>query len=311
MLRVALVVMTLACVAASARPADSATPVANSAAPATNAPVVQPDKIPVEVIPDVVYGKGGDEDLKLDMVRPKDAGTKPRPAIVFMHGGGWTSGDKKSGLWYLTGMAQRGYVGVTINYRLLAPKYKFPAQIEDCKCAVRFLRAKAKEYNIDPNHIAAWGGSAGGHLAALLGTTGEVKEFEGTGGWAEYSSKVQAVIDYCGVTDLYSWRGQNKVGGTVKRLVGGDSEEFKNAMDKASPITYISKTTAPFLVVHGDQDEDVSIKQSQAFVEALKAAGVPVQFMTIKNGKHGGGKEWDATYNQEKTVGEFLGKYLR
>jgi len=267
----------------------------------------------IEVIKDVVYGKGGDEELKLDIVKPKDKQPRPMPAIVFMHGGGWSSGwgDKKNGVFYLTDLAKRGYFGVTINYRT-TPKNKFPAQIEDCKCAVRFLRAHAKEYNIDPDHIAAWGGSAGGHLASLLGTAGEVKEFEGKGGWEGYSSKVQAAISYSGVTDFCKWKIQNNPNNTIKKLIGGDTEEFKDAMNKASPITYISKNTPPFLIVHGDKDPDVSIKQSLGFSEALKAAGVEVEVYTIKDGEHGQGGEWDAFYaGQGKTIGDFLDKHFK
>jgi len=263
----------------------------------------------VEVINDVVYGKGGDEILKLDIVRPKEKMSKPMPVIVFMHGGGWGKdwGDKKHGIGYLTKFAKRGYFGATINYRLI-PKDKFPAQIEDCKCAVRFLRAHAKEYNIDPDHIASWGGSAGGHLASMLGTAGNVKEFEGTGGWEGYSSKVQAVIDCCGPVDLFKWRNQNEPGGMLIGLVGGASIKFKDAMIKASPITYVSKDAPPFLIVHGDKDDQVSIKQSQAFSEALKAAGVDVNFITIKDATHS--KGWE-NFNEDKIVGDFLEKYLK
>ncbi len=262
----------------------------------------------VEVITNVVYGKGGNEELKLDIVRPKENSGTPMPAVVFMHGGGWAIGDKSKGIWYLRDLAKRGYFGVTIDYRLTGKGHKFPAQIEDCKCAVRFLRAHAKEYNIDPDHIFAWGGSAGGHLAALLGTTDGLKEFEGTGGWENYSSKVQAVMVFCGVMDLYSLSKQNKADGILKKLIGGYTDEFKDAMNRASPISYITKNSAPFLLVHGDADEEVSFKQSQAFAEALKAAGVDVEFITIKDGKHGG-KGWDATFNQAKVAGEFLDKY--
>ncbi len=261
----------------------------------------------VEVIKDVVYGKGSNEDLKLDIVRPKDRTGKPAPAIVFMHGGGWEGGDKKNGIPYLTRMAKKGYFGVTIYYRL-APGARFPAQIEDCKCAVRFLRAKAKEYNIDPEHIASWGGSAGGHLAALLGTAGEVKEFEGTGGWGEYSSKVQAVIDYCGPADIYKLKNQNNVGNMLNNLFGGSSPKYKDAMDNASPVKHVSKDAPPFLIVHGEKDPVVTIKQSQAFAGALSSAGVEVVYVPVKNGVHG---DFGDDYNEEKTVGEFLDKYLK
>lgn len=263
----------------------------------------------VEVIKDVVYGKGGGEDLLLDLVKPKDNGGAPRPGIVFLHGGGWKGGDKNAGIWILETLARRGYVGVTINYRLTG-KAKWPAQIEDCKCAVRFLRAKAAEYNIDPDHIGTWGGSAGGHLAAMLGLTSGMKEFEGKGGWEGQSSSVQAVLAESGVFDLYAWKKKDPKGvwGMIRDLVGGDTEEFKDAMNKASPITYVSKTAPPFLVVSGDKDAIHFL--SVDFSTALKAAGGTVEFVTVKDGEHGG-VGWDVTFNRTKAGGDFFDTHLR
>lgn len=265
-----------------------------------------------EFVQDVVYGKGGDESLKLDIYRPKDKSSKPMPAVVFMHPGGWTQGDKsesggKTGVKnvFLNSLASKGYFCVSINYRL-APKNIFPAQIEDSKCAVRFLRAKAKEYNIDPERIAARGGSAGGHLAALVGTAGDVKEFEGTGGWEGFSSKVQAVIDLCGPVDLYKWKNQSSIGNMLIDLFGGASPKYKDAIEKASPIKHINKDTPLFLLIHGDKDNIVSIKQSQAFAEALTKAGVEVNFITVKGGPHGA-----RANNQETIEEEFLNKWLK
>lgn len=263
----------------------------------------------VELIKDVIFGKGGDKDLKLDIYRPKEKAGKPMPALIYMHPGGWENGDKGGDAGkvfrnrYLDDMAARGYFGVTINYRL-STESRFPAQIEDCKCAVRFLRAKAKEYNIDTDHIGAIGGSAGGHLSALLGTTGNVKEFEGKGGWEGYSSKVQAVYDGCGPVDLYKWKNQNPTGAMLSNLFGGLSGKYKEAMDSASPIKHISKDTPPFLIVHGDKDEVVSVKQSQAFADALKAAGVEVNLIIVKGGPHGAGVDM-------KIIEDFFDKYLK
>lgn len=200
----------------------------------------------VELIRDVEYGKGGDVSLTLDIVRPKPIKDKPMPAIIFVHGGGWQKGSKESGIHKIIPLAQNGYFCVTINYRL-TDKASFPAQIEDCKCAVRWARAHAKEYNIDPNHIGAWGSSAGGHLVALLGTSGGVKELEGSGGWEKFSSRVQAVADYFGPTDFLYWAETAKkkgfnleelekklANGAISKLLGGPYH--KKPMSQRKPV---------------------------------------------------------------------------
>jgi acetyl esterase/lipase len=156
----------------------------------------------VEVLSDVEYGKGGDVSLKMRVLRPKTLPKQPMPVLVWIHGGGWEDGTpKESGDRHLMRFAQRGYLCATIDYRL-SGKAIFPAQIEDCKCAIRFLRSQAKAYHLDPDRIGVWGESAGGHLAALLGTSGGVTELEGSGGHAEFSSRVQAVCDWYGPSDL-------------------------------------------------------------------------------------------------------------
>src|SRR5438874_659578 len=145
-----------------------------------------PQAIPasIEVQRDLDYGKGGDVELKLDIYRPKQLPEKPLPVIVYIHGGGWRSGSKDHSADKLVPLVERGYCGVSINYRLTPSGVQFPEPLYDCKCAIRFLRAKAKELHLDPDHIGVWGHSAGGHLAALLGTTAHVKDFEGAGDWA-------------------------------------------------------------------------------------------------------------------------------
>jgi acetyl esterase/lipase len=139
----------------------------------------------------------------MHIVRPKPTSpaVKPMPVIVWIHGGAWIGGSKDSGIPLLLPFAKRGYFCASISYRF-SKEAKFPAQIEDCKCAIRFLRAKAKEFNIDTERIGVWGESAGGHLAAMLGTAGDVKEFEGSGGWEGFSSRVSAVCDWFGPSDL-------------------------------------------------------------------------------------------------------------
>ncbi len=252
----------------------------------------------VEVIHDIEYGKGGDISLKLDIVRPTVRLKNPMPVVIFVHGGGFRSGNKGAGIRRLIPLAQRGFFCVTIDYRLSGEAI-FPAQIEDCKCAVRWVRAHAKEYNADPGHIGAWGGSAGGTLVALLGVTGGVREFEGKGGWAKESSRVQAVCDWFGRMDIYKTAMEEKARGATKEtwvtgdiaerlsaLVGGVIWENPEACKRASPITYVKKGAPPFLIMHGDKDDTVPLDQSVAFHEALNRAGVDSTLQIIKDIGH-------------------------
>jgi len=173
----------------------------------------------------------------------------------------------------------------------------FPAQLEDVKCAIRFLRAKAKEFHIDTARIAVWGDSSGGHIAALLGTTGNVKEFEGTGGWQDFSSRVNAVILVSAPTDLQrAFEEARRLGiseeilaqprADVEQFIGGRLEESKEKLDRANPIAYVTKDDPPFLLIHGDQDQVVSASNSIWLYEALKAANVPAELQILKGAGH-------------------------
>ena len=248
----------------------------------------------VEMIRDVEYGKGGTDSLKLDIIRPKKPASTPMPAVVFVHGGGWSKGSKDNPRALATSiqLAKKGFFNASIDYRLtdIAP---FPAQIEDCKCAIRWLRAHAKEYNIDPSRIGVWGGSAGGHLVALLGTSGGAKDLEGTGGWAKESSRVQAVVDLFGPSDilklseLAALKGGGRAGGPLTLLMGGPVDEHKDLARKASPTTYIDKRDPPFLILHGDRDNLVPVSQSELLYAELKKAGVDATLHIIKGAGHG------------------------
>ncbi len=264
------------------------------------------------LVKDVVYGKGGDIELKMDYLTPKVKSQKPLPAIVYIHYGGW-KGDENSrsvGIAPLALLVNRGYFCATISYRY-APKYTYPAQIEDCKCAVRFLRAKAKEFNIDPDNIGAMGSSAGGHLSALLGATGDVKELEGTGGFEGFSSKVQAVAAFCGVFDAAALFLEHKsIRGTLIDFIGCDLESGKEKYQKASPVYYLTKNAPPFLVAHGDKDRVVPIRQSELLVGKLKELGIPYVYYPLKKGEHGSGGEWKIFWDGRIT-GEFFDKYLK
>jgi len=272
----------------------------------------------VEVMRDIEYGKGGDTPLMLDIVRPKTQPRDPMPVVVFIHGGGWQKGDKQSALGRLIPLVQKGYFGATINYRLtdIAP---FPAQIEDCKCAIRWVRAHAKEYNLDADHIGVWGGSAGGHLVALLGTSGGAKSLEGKGGWQDQSSKVQAVADYFGPTDFAYWLEEAKkkgitmeqleaqhAGGAITKLLGGKFSEKMDVAKQASPVTYIDKNDTPIFIGHGEKDQLVPLSQSQVFYDALTKAGVQATLHVVKGAGHG-----FRDPETDKMVADFFDKHLR
>jgi acetyl esterase/lipase len=198
---------------------------------------------------------------------------------MYVHGGGWSSGDKAQGAGALEipALQSAGFLVVSVNYRL-APEYVFPAMIEDVKCAVRFLRAHASQYNLDPDRIGVWGGSAGGHLVALLGTTDSSAGFD-FGEYLDQSSRVQAVVDMFGPTDLTV---QFEGGIEKASRVFGD---FDAAL--ASPVTYVSADDPPFLMLHGEADKLVPIEQSQILLSALQAAGVPAELVAVANAGHG------------------------
>ena len=248
-------------------------------------------KIPegVTVYRDIAYVTDGHERQKLDLYVPNTG--ENLPLIIWIHGGAWRGGDKKHHvrMEYL----KAGYAGASLNYRL-SQHAIFPAQIEDVKAAVRWLRANAETYRLDPNRFAAWGSSAGGHLVAMLGTAGDVDKFE-VGENLEVSSRVQAVVDYFGPTDFLQMDAQSLPDGLVhdapdspeSQLVGGPIQEHKDRVAKANPITYVSEDDSPFLIIHGDRDKLVPYQQSVLLKDALEKAGVPVTFYKVEGGGHG------------------------
>ncbi|HUT92740.1 MAG TPA: alpha/beta hydrolase [Thermoguttaceae bacterium] len=256
---------------------------------AAKTPVI-PENVVLES--NVQYGNAGGRALVLDVVRPREAGEKPRPAIVFVHGGGWSGGNKESAVGSLIPFASTGnYFCATVEYRLSGEAI-WPAQIQDCKAAVRWLKANAKKYNIDPKRIGVWGGSAGGHLVSMLGLTGGVRELEGDGGWPDQSSRVACVVDFCGPSDFPSIAkvkadaGRNAYG-PVSKLLGGPVEENEELAKAASPLSYVSKDAPPFLIVHGTADNTVPLAQAESLYEALKISGADATFVKIEGGGHG------------------------
>ncbi len=240
---------------------------------------------------DLAYVDGGHERQKLDLYLPEKS-DGPLPVILWIHGGGWMAGSKEQCLPLRAGYVERGYAVASIGYRLSGHAL-FPAQIEDCKAAIRWLRGHAKEYGLDPERFGVWGGSAGGHLAALVGTSGGVEEFE-VGANAGISSRVQAVCDFYGPTDLTvfvttpGFESHAGADSPETRLLGGVVAENKDKAKRVDPITYVTKDDPPFLLVHGDKDTTVPLNQSQLLFDELKKTGVSVRFHTIQGAGHGG-----------------------
>lgn len=265
--------------------------------PTNVAPVAQQAQPPstwisegVEVIHDVVIGTGGGRPLHVNIARPQHPLAATMPAVLWIHGGGWEGGSHQgNGAAFL---AQHGYFTATLEYRL-SGEATWPAQLEDCKLGVRWLRANAAKYHVDPDHIGCAGHSAGGHLAACLGTMGDRPELEGQGGFAGVSSRVQAVVDYSGPTDFTHGSG-GLIGATADheapiliKLFGGTFKEKPEVWRQGSPLAYADANSAPFLIVHGDQDHLVPMAMAENLTAVLKQAGVPVDFIRVKNGDHG------------------------
>ena len=244
----------------------------------------------VEFDLDLVYARTGERELTLDLYWRVHAAA-PTPVIIWVHGGAWRAGDKSQPDAALT-LLSAGYAVASVDYQL-SQEALFPAQIENCKAAVRWLRANAERYNLDRQHFGAWGPSAGGHLVALLGTAHGVREWDRLGDNQEWSSEVQAVCDWFGPTDFLR---MNDAPGAMdhdapdspeSQLVGGPIQENKDLVARANPITYITPDDPPFLIVHGDRDDLVPVNQSELLHAALQQAGVLSTLMVIEGAGHG------------------------
>jgi acetyl esterase/lipase len=263
----------------------------------------------VEIERDLTYAKlKNDRSLKLDLYVPKDAPEK-LPLIVWIHGGGWSKGSKTRAI--AAPLSTKGYVVASVEYRLSGEAH-FPAQIEDCKAAIRWLRANAKTYHIDPEKVGAWGASAGGHLVALIGTTGDKSAWD-VGDHLDQSSRVQAVCDFFGPADFTKIPAQSaKADGPVSQLLGGSVSEKSDAAREASPISHISRDDPPFLICHGTEDRLVPLKQSVSFYEALTQGGVQATLVKVERGGHGFRGDTDPSpADVEKQVRAFFDEQLK
>lgn len=260
-------------------------------AQAQSRPAAQQAPEGVRVLRDLEYAKVNGKSLRLDAFLPAGA-AKPLPVIVWIHGGGWRAGSKER--CPAIPLSGAGYAVFSIDYRL-TDVAAFPAQIHDCKGAIRWIRAHAREYNLDPKRIGVWGSSAGGHLVALLGTSGDVKELEGeVGGNLDQSSRVQAVCDFCGPTLLTGAaltpgdpRASQDGPEAVRKLLGGPLSENRDKARLASPVQHVTKDDPPFLIVHGAKDPLVPVRQAELLHEALKKAEVAVTYRLDPNAGHG------------------------
>jgi len=237
-------------------------------------------------IPDVQFCTGGGKRLLMDVFKPAHPIRTPAPAVLWIHGGGWVTGDKSDNRGAVL-IAGEGYVTASLSYRLSRDS-PFPANIEDCKCAIRFLRANAARFGIDPDRIGVAGSSAGGHLAELVATAGDRAGLEGDGGWPGVSSKVKAAAAFYGASDLTvgEMQFEHHTGKAVVKLFRGTQKEKPELYRKASPILYVSKDSPPLLLAHGEEDDLVPIDQSVRMAEAYRKVGAPVEMITVKNAGH-------------------------
>lgn len=262
---------------------------------------------PPDTLRNLVYGKAGGEALKLDLYLPETGGDpRPKPVIVFVHGGGWRIGGKSEVEPYTALLTTAGYAVASVDYRLSGRHRRFPTQIFDCKTAVRWVRANAARYGIDPARIGALGYSAGGHLAALLGTSEGVKALEDRSeGSPDASSRVQAICSVSGPVDL-TFPPESLIGKySIDGLLGGTAREHPERARSGNPALYATHGDAPALLIYGDKDTLVPPIHARILSEALRKVGVEVQVVVV----HGGGHV--PFYDQEQqTALEFFGRHL-
>lgn len=251
----------------------------------------------------------------LDLFLPEQPADKPLPLMIWIHGGAWLGGSQANPpVLYLV---RKGFAVASIQYRFSTDAI-WPAQAYDCKAAIRFLRANAAKYNLDPDHFGVGGDSSGGHLAAFVGTSGDVKDMEGDLGFTNVSSRVQVVVDWFGPTDVTLMAQQSGPRSMIQhdapdspesRLLGGPVQERRDLARTANPLTYIDKNDPPFLIMHGDDDQLVPLGQSVILAKALIDAGVEVTMKTIPGAGHEGTQFRNA--ESQRLIEEFLSRKLK
>jgi acetyl esterase/lipase len=246
---------------------------------------------------------------RLDLYLPAQPGP-PRPLVVYIHGGGWRGGSKNE--CPARPLVRLGYVVASAEYRF-SQDATWPAQIQDCKAAIRWLRANAVQYGIDPKRIGVWGASAGGHLVALLGVTGNITDFD-TAPNHDQSSAVQCVVDFFGPSDFLHYGDVpgpklDTANSPVDQLLGGSVATHQALARSASPVYFVTKDAAPFLILHGDHDPMVPLQQSQELNADLQHAGVESTLQVIPGGGHGG--PGFSNPASRKLIVSFLDRYLR
>lgn len=257
---------------------------------------------------DIEFANPDNQHLQLNLAMPKNA-SGALPTVLCIHGGGFRAGKRESYDKLCLTLAQHGYVAATVTYRL-APAYRFPAAVQDCKAAVRWLRAHAAEHHIDPKRIGVTGGSAGGHLAQFLGVTMGVKEFEGEGN-LDQSSDVACVVNDYGPSDFTKSYGKSVDAGEVLPLFfGGDLSTKLKEHIVGSPLYWVTPRAAPTLCVHGTEDPYVAFEQATWIVDKLKAAQVEATLLPIEGAGHGFKKPEDAE-RAEKALIDFFDKHLK
>ena len=272
------------------------------------------DALGIDFYEDIPYGTGGDHPMYLDLMLPRNREGKKLPLIIWIHGGGWSIPELTKKYRPTNGAVQacrEGFAFASVEYRLVTEK-PFPAPIEDCKCAVRFLRANAEELGLDPDRFGIWGESAGGQLAALVGASWMNEELEGQGGWQGVSSRVQAVCDwYCGgdMTHMGAWKvpevqerakamgirltryphedSRSDAGGLFSQMFGKPGEEAAELSMAISPIFYVDQEQPAYLLMHGDSDQGVPIQFSYDYYDALLSHGHDVTFVIVPRQGHG------------------------
>jgi acetyl esterase/lipase len=295
-------------------------PAANQTAATTNAtanPVRRSATLPpgVKAERNISYVENGHRNQVLDLFLPEQRSDKPLPLMIWIHGGAWMAGNQANPpVLYLL---SKGFAVASVQHRFSSDAL-WPAQAYDCKAAIRFLRANAAKYNFDSDHFGVGGDSSGAHLAAFVGTTGDVKEMEGDLGNPNVSSRVQAVVDWFGPTDFTLMAQQagprimiqhDAPNSPESRLLGGPVQEKRDAAKTANPLTYIDKNDPPFLIMHGDDDQIVPLGQSVILAKALVDAGVEVTMKTIPGAGHEGPQF--RTPESQRLIEEFLSRHLK